>query len=280
MRAKIDRSTLGVIAISYNEEKDLTGFLDNLLSWVDEIVIVDDGSTDNTKKIAEDAGEKVKFIVSPRKSGEFYAHQRNKGIDAAQSDWLLHMDIDERVPKKLADEILQEIMKENGKDAYRYRRLNYFLHRPMMGGGWSDWNLVHLAKKDVLRFGGMFHESLKLSCDEEHIGQLHNKIWHLNDESYTERLRKSNNYITEISERIRLRGKKVSGIIVFVAFVKEFMKKYFVKKGFLDGFLGIIWALHAASAYCRAHVIVWDEQHKIQRSKLEEEIKEQYKSIF
>ena len=55
--------TLGVVAIAYNEEQDLPGFLDHLLPWVDEIVIVDDGSTDRTAEIAASAGGKVNFTA-------------------------------------------------------------------------------------------------------------------------------------------------------------------------------------------------------------------------
>jgi (heptosyl)LPS beta-1,4-glucosyltransferase len=93
------KPTLGVVAISYNEEIDLPGFLEHLVTWVDEIVIVDDGSTDSTEQIASNYGSKVKFIRSKRVKGEYYSDQRNKGIDNANSDWLLHMDIDERVTK-------------------------------------------------------------------------------------------------------------------------------------------------------------------------------------
>src|SRR2546428_14092308 len=102
MTCQKPRPTLGVVAISHNEETDMPGFLEHLLPWVDEIVIVDDGSTDETIQIARAAGPKVKIISSPRQPGEYYSHQRNKGIDAATSDWLLHMDIVERVTPELA----------------------------------------------------------------------------------------------------------------------------------------------------------------------------------
>ena len=141
----LPKQTLGVVAISYNEEKDLPGFLSHLEFWVDEIVIVDDGSTDRTASIAEAASDKVKFMVSPREEGEYFAVQRNKGIHLAESDWLLHMDIDERVTPSLSAEILAAVEDET-KDGYRYRRLNLFLHRPMRGGGWQDWNMVHLER--------------------------------------------------------------------------------------------------------------------------------------
>jgi (heptosyl)LPS beta-1,4-glucosyltransferase len=84
-------TTLGVVAISYNEERDIEGFIAHLLPWVDEIVIIDDGSTDRTAQIAAKSNHKVNFIVSPRKAGEFFSHQRNKGIAASTCERLLHM---------------------------------------------------------------------------------------------------------------------------------------------------------------------------------------------
>ena len=60
------KPTLGVVAISYNEEKDLPGFLGHLIAWVDEIVIVDDGSNDATEQIAYRNGSKVNYIKSKR----------------------------------------------------------------------------------------------------------------------------------------------------------------------------------------------------------------------
>lgn len=265
-------STLGVVAISHNEAQDLPRFLQNVEPWVDEIVIIDDGSTDDTSLIAEGAGRKVTFVHAPRAEGEYYADQRNKGIDAASSDWLLHMDIDERVSPELAAEILAAVQNPRF-DAYRYRRLNYFLHRPMRGGGWRDWNLVHLARRDCLRFSGMFHEEVNLSVPESRVGQLKNAMLHLNDESYTERLRKSAAYQSEIAERIKAAKHSVGYFDILCAFFVEFSYKYIWKRGFFDGVPGLIWAFHAASAKVRAYALAWDEQHRIPRQWLEEEIR-------
>ena len=118
------KPTIGVVAISYNEKVDMPGFLEHLINWVDEIVIIDDGSTDNTEQIALEYGSKVKFIKSKRSLGEYYSHQRNKGIDASKSDWLLHMDIDERVTKELSTEILN-VISSNNFDAFRFKTVSY-----------------------------------------------------------------------------------------------------------------------------------------------------------
>lgn len=272
-----DRPTLGVVTISYNEERDLPGFLENLTGWVDEIVIVDDGSTDATETLANAAGPKVRFLRTPREAGEYFSHQRNKGIDAAQSDWLLHMDVDERVPPELAEEILEAI-RDPGKDGYRYRRLNYFMHRPMNGGGWRDWNLVHLARRDKFRFGGMFHESCHLDAPESRTGQLTNLMVHYNEDSLEKRFRKSGTYMEELVKRVEARPRPVRAIDIYGRPLADFARKYLFKKGYSDGVPGLISAIHSATAVFRANAAVWDRQNPVSRADIERDFEARWKA--
>lgn len=265
------KPTLGIVAISYNESQDLPGFLENLGSWVDEIVIVDDGSTDNTAEIAQSVGNKVQFVVLPRKEGEYFAQQRNKGIRLAESDWLLHMDIDERVTPELAREILQAIQ-DPDKDAYRYRRLNYFLHRPMQGGGWQDWNMVHLARRSLFHFEGMFHEDCVVDASEERIGQLQERMLHLNDKSYQARMRKSFIYCEEQAQRISKRYARLTWVHLLGLPLFEFFRKLIWKGGYRDGILGLLFAMHSAGAMFRACALSWDAQNYVSRSEIERSI--------
>jgi hypothetical protein len=181
------------------------------------------------------------------------------------------MDIDERIPLDFALEIIAAIQSPD-YDAYRYRRLNYFLHRPMRGGDWKDWNLVHLAKRECLRFSGMYHEKIELTIPEERVGQMKHSMLHLNDESYEERLRKSAVYQVEVSENIKKSKLSLGPFDILYSFVREFIYQYIWKRGFLDGTLGLIWAFHAASARNRAYILAWDEQNHILRHELENEI--------
>lgn len=263
--------TLGVVAISYNEQEDMPGFLAHLVDWVDEIVIVDDGSTDRTEAICHEAGPKVTFLKTPRSEGEYYSDQRNKGIDAAKCDWLLHMDIDERVTPELASEILNAI-RDPGKDGYRFRRLNHFMHRPMRGGGWQDWNLIHLARRPLFRFGGMFHETCHLDAPDSRVGQLRYRMVHFNEHNFEKRLQKSGTYLEETVKHIEDRGVRVRGWQIAWAPVKEFLKKYFYKLGFRDGTPGLISAAHSATAVFRAYALIWDRQNRVSRAELEQQV--------
>jgi (heptosyl)LPS beta-1,4-glucosyltransferase len=260
--------SLGVVAICYNEERDLPGFLGCLLSWVDEIILIDDGSSDATEKMAKEAGDKVTFIRSPRCEGEYFAEQRNKGIRAAKSDWLLHMDIDERVTVDLANEI-QLAIKDVAIDGYRFRRLNYFLHRPMLGGGWQDWNLIHLARRELFHFEGMFHEACIIDAPPHRIGQLKSKMVHLNDTSYHERMRKSLSYSEEQAIHVSARFSKLTWFHFIALPCYEFLRKFFIKKGYKDRTLGLLFAIHSANAMFRACALVWDERNRISREELE-----------
>ena len=263
--------TLGVVAISHNEEKDLPAFLAHLLPWVTEIVIVDDGSTDRTAEICRSAGATVKFVISPRRPGEYYSHQRNKGIAAAKSDWLLHMDIDERVTPELSSEILSAI--ENTRyDGYFFRRQNYFLNRLMRGGGWQTWNQIHLARRTKFRFGGKMHETNLLDAGPERAGQLAHLMWHLNDSDYVERVRKNMTYMQIEAENLLEKGHRVRWYDFVLRPLIRVVKSYFLQGGWRDGITGFLYAVYIFGATFNAYATAWDRQNALSRQDLENEL--------
>jgi glycosyltransferase involved in cell wall biosynthesis len=265
------KPTIGVVTISKNEEQDLPFFLQHLVDWVDEIIIIDDNSTDNSMNIARSFGDKVKFLVSPRIENEYFSHQRNKGIELASTDWIVHMDIDERIPNELKLEMLEAIQNPNYV-AYKYFRDNYFLHRSMRGGGWTTWNRPHLAKRNAFLFGGMFHENQTFNVENPNIGQLSHKMIHLNDATFSERMEKSKRYLPEFIADLKRKNLKVKALHFATYPAKVFLKKYILQKGFLDGTLGFIWAIHSSVAIFQALSLLWDEQNRILRAELEQKI--------
>jgi|TARA_B110000908_G_scaffold170129_1_gene228828 glycosyltransferase involved in cell wall biosynthesis len=262
------KPTLAVVAISFNEEVDIPRFLEHLIEWVDEIVIVDSGSTDKTIEIINNSSFEIKLIETTLVKAGGYAALRNLGVETCNSDWVINMDIDERITERLKVEILS-LINTNKHDAFRYRRLNYFLHRPMKAGGWNSWNNPQLARKGAHYYKGKLHEKCVVHGGEEKIGQLQSFMSHLNDESYLERMDKSFRYCQLESDKLIEKNVKVKGHQLLVHPILEFVKKYIYKKGFLDGIPGLIAAIHSADAVFRALALTWDVQNKIDRKKID-----------
>jgi glycosyltransferase involved in cell wall biosynthesis len=268
-----NKKELGVVAIAKNEEKDLPGFLANLINWVDEIVIVNNESTDGTEAIASAAGEKVVLVKSAMPETGF-AGLRNKGIEQASANWLLHMDIDERVPADLAQEMMCSIRTEPYQ-AYRLKRLNFFLNRPMKGGGLQRWNQIRFAKRAVGRFEKPIHEEFQFSGPVQDIGELKQRIWHLNDESYRERMRKSDQYCLMVANE-KVGCKQFGWLRLIWKPVRTFIKSYFLRGGIRDGVPGLIWAQHSASAELRIEILRWDRCNAIGREAVEKQVADSF----
>ena len=116
---------LSVVVNAQNVEADLPRCLASVKAMADEIIVVDQGSTDKTADIAKKAGAKV----FPHKSVEYVELARNFGISKASGDWILVLDPDEEVPPSLAKKI-KEIIKSNKADYYRIPRKNII---------WGKW---------------------------------------------------------------------------------------------------------------------------------------------
>lgn len=137
---------ISAVVIARNEEKMIRDCLESL-KWLDETIVVDNGSTDKTVQIAKSFGCKV--ISLPFLKFEF-AKWRNEGLKAAQGDWILYVDADERVTPGLRDEI-QSVLPNAKFNAYQIPRQNYYLGQKVrFGGSWPDY-VKRLFKKNNLR---------------------------------------------------------------------------------------------------------------------------------
>ena len=112
---------LTVVVLTYNEQKNIEDCLKSA-SFADEILVIDGGSKDETKSIAQKLGAKVIF----HELNNDYAAQRNFGIENATNEWIFMLDADERITKELADQIIYCIEK-NLDETYRVSRENHFI---------------------------------------------------------------------------------------------------------------------------------------------------------
>lgn len=253
---------ISALLITYNEERNIEKFLEE--AWyADEIVIVDSESTDRTAEIAQ-KHPKVRFIV--RKFDDFTT-QKNFAIDQAKNEWVTFFDADERIPKALIYEMLDEI-KQDRADAFFVYRKFYFMQKYIKRSGWQNDKAIRLFKKSKNRYGEgrMVHE---LIDSKGTVRYLKNKLDHYSYFSVEEYDRKLTQY--SILRAKELFKKKLRPN-VFHFWVKpwfRFVHHYILRLGILDGREGyIISKLHAHSVFKRYLFLskMW-EQEKEQNKK-------------
>lgn len=262
------RPSLSVVTIAKDEARDLPHFLENFLQWADEVIVVDDGSTDRTAGIAQSAGPRVRLINSPRKPGEGFHSQRNKGIAAASGDWLLHVDVDMRMPPELAREVRAAICRDD-KDLYSYRIAHYFLNRPLRHAIGAERLYPWLVRKGAGKFDSIVHEKLNTEVAPERRGVLENRMYHLGDNDFEERLRK--NVLYSGLERSRHRAQTSSRALIEVLVRPPYqaLRSYISKMGFLDGRAGAFWALYQLSGSMNRYLLEYSDHLKLDRNSLE-----------
>jgi glycosyltransferase involved in cell wall biosynthesis len=219
--------------ITLNEEKNLPRCLASVAPLVDEIVVVDSGSTDATVAIAEKCGARV---IPQDWLG--YVGQKNFALDQATHSWVLSIDADEEISPELAAAILRV---KDGADSdaikgYVFSRIVFYRGRWVRHGDWYPDRLVRLFRRDAARFtGGRVHEKLELPGEHPILpGHLH----HFTYENATDRAQRCAHYAAlwaqSAYEQRRAAG-PLSGPLHAVA---RFLKGYVLKLGLLDGAVG------------------------------------------
>ena len=165
---------LTVLIPCKNEAHNIRECIESARAVADEILVADSLSTDNTLELVRQLGG-CRIIQR-----EFvdYANFKNWAIPQASHPWVLVLDADERVTEPLAAEIRQVLARdEPSLDAYRMRRDNFFLGRPIRHCGWNRSQIVRLFRRDVCRYGAArVHEQLDVSPGR--VGTLRGKFLH------------------------------------------------------------------------------------------------------
>lgn len=262
---------LSVVVITKNEEADLPGFLKNFSAIADEIVIIDDGSSDRTEDIALAFDGPVRFIHAARMGDEGFCDQRNKGVAAARGNWLLQVDCDMRLTPGLAQEILS-VIRDTEMVAFRFRLLQLFLSHECRYGGLQFWNAPWLCRREVIHWTQKLHERANIAAPERCIGQLKNKMVHLMDTDFSERMRKNYQYSHLEADRLLRQGKRITIWNLFWQPLWRALRCYVLMKGFLDGRIGFIYAYYQFTGTANAYFIAWDRVNRIDRAEIDRNI--------
>jgi glycosyltransferase involved in cell wall biosynthesis len=222
----------------FNEEKNIHYPLDSAYDFVDEVIIVDGGSSDRTVEIAKSYGKKVRIITSP--NPPMFHINKQKAIEVARGDWILQLDADEAVTPEQKKEINEIIDSKDSVEAYNMPRRNWFLTRFLMiGGQYPDYTIrlykngaAHFPCKDV-------HENVAIKGT---VGFMKNPLLHYADPEFSRYLQRWDRYTTLEVEKMP-KGTKLGFFKHFVWLPKiTFLSMYFRHKGFMDGFPGFVFS--------------------------------------
>lgn len=229
---------LSVILIVHNEEVHLDACLASVREIADEIIVLDDGSTDATASIAKRHGA----LVSIRPFDDF-GRQKQAALELATGTWILSVDADERVTPTLARDIARVIRRDDAADGYWVRRTMVYLgQRLRFGGAGSEW-ILRLARRDRTRFAPLaVHEHLIV---EGRMERLSGALDHLKYHSLREHIDTINRYTELAAARKRDAGRRFSATHV-LRIPWEMFSRLILRLGVLDGRAGIIHAAMAA----------------------------------
>ena len=233
---------LSVVVITLNEQARLGRCLASLPGGV-EIIVLDSGSTDRTLEVARSFGAKT--AIRPF---DDYASQKNAALAMATRRWTLSIDADEVVTPGLAHDLANFAGSDavgTGNGAYRLNRRLCFMGRIMRFGKTAD-KPVRLFRTGSGKFHSEIHERFEPNegCVREAGFSASSFIVHTSYDDLTDYFEKFNRYTSRMAE---VRSNRSMGKLTFLAHVFrpffEFLSRYFLRLGFLDGYPGYCFAL-------------------------------------
>lgn len=228
----MDKVPISVVIITKNEEANIADCLESA-SWADELVVLDDDSSDGTAGIAKRYTDKV----FSRKMDIEGAH-RNYAYSLAKNEWVLSLDADERVSQELAEELLV-LFKTTPKDkAYSIPIRTFIGKRWIRYGGWYPAPKVRLFEKVSFKYEeAEVHPRVFIqgSC-----GRLTKDIIHYSYRDFHDFFVSLNNQTTLEAKKWFKEKRKIGFSKMCRKFVDRFLKSYILKKGYRDGLLGLV----------------------------------------
>lgn len=274
---------LSAAIATFNEEENIGDCLESIKDIVDEIVIVDGGSSDKTVEIAKSYKAKVIETNNP----QIFHINKQKSFDAAKGEWILYLDADEIVSKELAAEILKVINMTNneiaeyqktlknrnlflrhqklleqrdgkiGTDDREYvaffiPRLNFFLGKFLRYGGVYPDGVIRLFKnKKAYLPAKDVHEQMVV---KGRVGWLQKDLIHYDSKTFKRYLKRNSRYIDLMVKDLK-KNNQNPGFLDYVVIkpVSWFLTTSLRNKGILDGFQGLTFSLFSALRFPRAY---------------------------
>jgi hypothetical protein len=178
-----------------------------------------------------------------------YGPQKNFAVGQAAHDWVLCLDVDERVSAEL-ERAVRSAMREPRHQAYAMARRNRFLGRWLAHGeGYPDWNVRLFDRRHARWSEDAVHEHV---LADGPVGRLDGDLLHASAESLDRYLAKQNRYTTLQAEAMHARGERFSSVRLVLSPLARFVRFYVLRAGFLDGSAGLVHiAIGSFASFCK-----------------------------
>lgn len=223
---------ISVTILTKNNEKYLDKVLQALQAF-EEVLVYDNGSTDNTLEIAGKYPN-VTIVKGPFLG---FGKTHNQASSLAKGEWILSIDSDEVITPELSREIAKLELK-NDQCVYSFPRHNYYNGKLIKGCGWYPDRQYRLYNRNTTSFtDAEVHEQVIVSGMDRVA--LQHPIIHYSYASVSEFLTKMQHY-SELFAKQNSGKKSSTPLKAFSHGLFAFIKSYFIKKGFLDGYEGFL----------------------------------------
>ena len=253
-----DKTSLSIVVLVKNEESRIKRCLDSAL-WVDEIIIVDDESSDSTVQIARAYTDKI-FT----RRMEIEGTHRNWAYGQARNSWVLSLDADEIITPELKEEITRVLSGNPQENGFTIPRRNYIGDYWVKYGGWYPSPQLKLFRKDKFKYEEVAVHPRAFMPDP--CGHLKCDLIHYSYRSLEDFLNKLNKQTTWEAQKWFNQNKPMKlGRFLWRTY-DRFMRTYITKQGFRDGSVGLAIAffggLYQFVSYLKYREIIWNLRKK------------------
>jgi len=252
---------ISAVIITLNEEKNIQKCIDSVKDVVDEVLVVDSFSSDDTKKIAISLGARV-----VEHAFEGHIQQKTWAVSQSEFPYVLSLDADEALSTELKKSVLEARNNWNS-DGYFFTRINYYCGKWIKHGGWYPDRKLRLWDKRKGKWGGVNpHDQFEMDAGSV-TKHLKGDLLHFSYNRISQHILQNDNFSTiGAHERFDL-GKKPSFFKLIFSPAFSFIKNYILKLGFLDGFYGLVIAVNVAH-YTFLKYAKLIELHKIKNDEI------------
>jgi len=221
-----------VVIVCKNGAKVIGETIKSFSGLTDDILIYDNGSTDDTKEIVKQSNARL-----VEGSWEGFGKTKNKANALAKYDWILSLDADEAIDEELKENLMKQDLADD-KRAIEFKFKNFLGNKWLRFGEWGDDKHIRLFNRMKIKWNDAdVHESLLLPDDIKVIS-VPGYVLHKTAANFSEYQNKMENYAALNAEKYFKQQKRSGVLKMFFSAIFSFIKNYFFKLGFLDGTTG------------------------------------------